>query len=55
VSDRQIGNYPLMNNAQRWNLRATYSKQRTRDNRAKALSRVKISLAPDAKEISEIK
>jgi hypothetical protein len=37
------------------NAPATYCNRRTRGKRAKVLSKVKISLAPDAKEISEIK
>ena len=48
-------NHFLMSDAQQCNVRATYSKRRTRGRRAKVLSKVRISLAPDAKEISEIK
>jgi len=50
LNRRQIGNYLSLSN-----VRVTYCNRRTRGKRAKALSKVKISLAPDAKATSEIR
>lgn len=42
-------------NVPQCNVRLTYCKRRTRGKRPKVLSKVIISLAPDTKEISEIR